>query len=205
MIGLLSPQNFSSPYKAVNPSDFWRRWHMSLSSWLRDYLFIPLGGSRSTTLMTVRNLLVTFLLAGLWHDPAWTFVFWGLLWGVFQSVHLLAHNRGLTLSWVWLNRALTLLAAVIAWVFFRAHSMRTAVDVLAAMLGLDDVRDESLLRLTPALVALILFGLLWVNFLPNSWQVEPRPKARYALALGLLAGCSLLTLTRPSPFLYLQF
>jgi len=75
MIGLRFPQNFSSPYKAVNPSGFWRHWHMSLSSWLRDYLFIPLGGSRGTTLMTVRNLLVTFLLAGLWHDPAWAFVF----------------------------------------------------------------------------------------------------------------------------------
>ncbi|OPZ43291.1 MAG: hypothetical protein BWY94_01912 [Actinobacteria bacterium ADurb.BinA094] len=113
-------------------------------------------------------------------------------------MHLLARNRGLTLSWVWLNRALTLLAAVIAWVFFRADSMRTAVDVLAAMLGLNDVRGESLLRLAPALVALILFGLLWVNPMPNSWQVEPRPRARYALALGLLAGCSLLTPTRPA-------
>ena len=95
MIGLRFPQNFDSPYKAVNPSDFWRRWHMSLSSWLRDYLFIPLGGSRGTTFMTVRNLLITFLLAGLWHGPAWTFVFWGLLWGVFQAVHVVARKKGL--------------------------------------------------------------------------------------------------------------
>ena len=74
LIGLRFPQNFDSPYKAVNPSDFWRRWHMSLSAWLRDYLFIPLGGSRGSTLLTVRNLLITFVLAGLWHGAAWTFV-----------------------------------------------------------------------------------------------------------------------------------
>ena len=205
MIGLRFPQNFDSPYKAVNPSDFWRRWHMTLSGWLRDYLFIPFGGSRGTTLLTVRNLLITFLLGGLWHGPAWTFVFWGLLWGVYQSVHVLAKKYGLTPKWVWLNRILTFIAATVAWVFFRASSMRAAGDVLAAMAGLRGVAGEGILRVAPMLAAFIVGGLLWVNLLPNSWEIQPRPKLRYALLLGVVLAASLLALSKPSPFLYVQF
>ena len=205
MIGLRFPQNFDSPYKAANPSDFWRRWHMSLSSWLRDYLFIPLGGSRGTTFMTVRNLLITFLLAGLWHGPAWTFVFWGLLWGVFQAVHVVARKKGVTPPWVWLNRLLTFLAATLAWVFFRATSMGEAFDVLASMFGLKGVSGGTTLPLAPVLAGLIIGGLVWVNFLPNTWEIKPQPKMRYALVLGLLLGASLLALSKPSPFLYFQF
>jgi len=205
MIGLRFPQNFDSPYKAVNPSDFWRRWHMSLSLWLRDYLFIPLGGSRGTTFLTVRNLLITFLLAGLWHGPAWTFVFWGLLWGVFQSVHVVARKKGFTPSWVWLNRLLTFVAATLAWVFFRATTMRSALDVLAAMFGLKGVSGGGTMPLAPVLAGFIIGGLVWVNFLPNTWEIKPRPKLRYALVLGLLLGASLLALSKPSPFLYFQF
>ena len=205
MIGLRFPQNFDSPYKAVNPSDFWRRWHMTLSGWLRDYLFIPLGGSRGTTLLTVRNLLITFLLGGLWHGPAWTFVFWGLLWGTYQSVHVAAKKYGLTPKWVWLNRILTFVAATVAWVFFRASSMRAAADVLAAMVGLKGVSGEGILRVAPLLAAFIVGGLLWVNLLPNTWEVQPRPKLRYALLLGIVLAASLLALSKPSPFLYVQF
>jgi D-alanyl-lipoteichoic acid acyltransferase DltB (MBOAT superfamily) len=205
MIGLRFPQNFDSPYKAVNPSDFWRRWHMTLSGWLRDYLFIPLGGSRGTTLLTVRNLLITFLLGGLWHGPAWTFVFWGLLWGTYQSVHVIAKKYGLTPKWVWLNRILTFVAATVAWVFFRASSLRAAADVLKAMAGLNGVSGEGILRVAPLLAAFIVGGLLWVNLLPNTWQIQPRPKLRYALVLGILLAASLLALSKPSPFLYVQF
>ena len=205
MIGLRFPQNFDSPYKAVNPSDFWRRWHMTLSGWLRDYLFIPLGGSRGTTLLTVRNLLITFLLGGLWHGPAWTFVFWGLLWGTYQSVHVVAKKYGFAPKWVWLNRILTFVAATVAWVFFRASSMRAAADVLAAMVGLRGVSGEGILRVAPILAAFIVGGLLWVNLLPNTWEIQPRPKLRYALLLGIVLAASLLALSKPSPFLYVQF
>jgi D-alanyl-lipoteichoic acid acyltransferase DltB (MBOAT superfamily) len=205
MIGLRFPQNFDSPYKAVNPSDFWRRWHMTLSAWLRDYLFIPLGGSRGGAARTVRNLLLTFLLGGLWHGPAWTFVFWGLLWGVYQSVHVVAKKYGFAPRWVWLNRTLTFVAATVAWVFFRASSMRAAADVLKAMVGLNGVSGEGVLRVAPLLAAFIAGGLLWVNLLPNSWQIQPRPKLRYALLLGIVFAAALLALSKPSPFLYVQF
>jgi alginate O-acetyltransferase complex protein AlgI len=205
LIGLRFPQNFDSPYKAVNPSDFWRRWHMTLSGWLRDYLFIPLGGSRGGAARTVRNLLLTFLLGGLWHGPAWTFVFWGLLWGVYQSVHVVAKKYGFAPKWVWLNRILTFVAATVAWVFFRASSMRAAADVLKAMVGLNGVSGEGILRVVPVLAAFIVGGLLWVNLLPNSWQIHPRPKLRYALLLGIVFAAALLALSKPSPFLYVQF
>jgi alginate O-acetyltransferase complex protein AlgI len=205
MIGLRFPQNFDSPYKAVNPSDFWRRWHMTLSGWLRDYLFIPLGGSRGKTWFTVRNLMITFLLGGLWHGPAWTFVFWGLLWGFYQSVHVVAKKYGFAPGWVWLNRILTFVAATVAWVFFRASSMRAAADVLKAMVGLNGVSGEGILRVAPVLLAFIVGGLLWVNLLPNSWQIHPRPKLRYALLLGIVLAAGLLALSKPSPFLYVQF
>ena len=205
MIGLRFPQNFDSPYKAVNPSDFWRRWHMTLSGWLRDYLFIPLGGSRGGTLFTVRNLLLTFLLGGLWHGPAWTFVFWGLLWGVYQSVHVVAKKYGFAPRWVWLNRILTFVAATVAWVFFRATSMRSAADVLKAMAGFNGVSGEGILRVAPILAAFIAGGLLWVNLLPNSWQIQPRPKLRYALLLGIVFAAALLAMSKPSAFLYVQF
>jgi alginate O-acetyltransferase complex protein AlgI len=205
MIGLRFPQNFDSPYKAVNPSDFWRRWHMTLSGWLRDYLFIPLGGSRGTTLLTVRNLMITFLLGGLWHGPAWTFVFWGLLWGFYQSAHVVAKKYGLTPRWVWLNRILTFLAATVAWVFFRASSLRAAKNVFEAMLGLQGVSGEGIRTVAPLLAAFIAGGLLWVNLLPNTWEIQPRPRLRYALLLGILLAASLLALSKPSPFLYVQF
>jgi D-alanyl-lipoteichoic acid acyltransferase DltB (MBOAT superfamily) len=205
LIGLRFPQNFDSPYKAVNPSDFWRRWHMTLSGWLRDYLFIPLGGSRGGAARTVRNLLLTFLLGGLWHGPAWTFVFWGLLWGVYQSVHVLSKKYGFAPRWVWLNRILTFVAATVAWVFFRASSMRAAADVLKAMAGFNGVSGEGILRVAPILAAFIAGGLLWVNLLPNSWQIQPRPKLRYALLLGIVFAAALLALSKPSPFLYVQF
>ena len=205
MIGLRFPQNFKSPYKAANVSDFWRRWHMTLSGWLRDYLFIPLGGSRGGQLLTVRNLLITFLLGGLWHGPAWTYVIWGLLWGTYLSVHSTLRKYGFTPKWIWLNRVITFLCAVVAWVFFRATTVDSALDVLGAMIGLNGVSGGGSMRLAPALAGLIVGGLLWVNFLPNTWEIKPSPKLRYALLLGVLLGASLLALSKPSPFLYFQF
>ena len=215
LLGVRFPQNFNSPYKAVNVSDFWRRWHMTLSSWLRDYLFIPLGGSREGQLRTIRNLLIVFLLGGLWHGPSWTFVIWGLLWGVYLSIHSVLRNRGLTPSWTWLNRLITFVCAVVAWVFFRATSVDSALNVLKAMAGFSGVAGEGTGvarvfgtgagQLAPVFAGLIVGGLLWVNLLPNTWQIRPAPKLRWVVVLGLLLAASLLAMSRPSAFLYLQF
>ncbi|MEZ5125921.1 MAG: MBOAT family O-acyltransferase [Thermoleophilia bacterium] len=204
MLGVRFPQNFNSPYKAVNVSEFWRRWHMTLSGWLRDYLYIPLGGSRGRQLLTVRNLFITFLLGGLWHGPAWTFVIWGLLWAAYLSVHSTLRARGWTPGSAWLNRLVTFACAVVAWVFFRAASVGDALGVLRAMLGLNGVVGGRL-TLAPVFVALVVGGLVWVNAAPNTWQLKPTSSIRCAVLLGVLLGASILALGKPSAFLYFQF
>ncbi len=206
LLGFRFPQNFDSPYKSANISEFWRRWHMSLAFWFRDYVFIPLGGSRRGLLTTVRNLLIVWLLVGLWHGAAWTFVIWGLLHGTYLIVHALARRYGLTPGWTWVNRLITFAAVVVGWVFFRAPTLAVAGDVLAAMAGAHGLTPATAAaRTAPALIAMIIAGLLWVNAAPNSWQVDLRPRPAWALAFGLLLGAAILTIAQPSPFLYFQF
>lgn len=136
MFGIVLPINFNSPYKATSIIDFWRRWHITLSNFLRDYLYIQLGGNRHGPARRYLNLFITMLLGGLWHGAAWTFVVWGALHGLYLTInHLIRHlfgERGgpvrAALGWV-----ATFLGVVVAWVFFRATSMDAALDVLHAM------------------------------------------------------------------------
>ncbi len=207
LLGFHLPQNFDSPYKAVNPSQFWRRWHMTLSFWLRDYLFIPLGGSRRGMAVTVRNLMVTFIIAGIWHGAGWTFIVWGLLHGVYQSVHAVARKKGFTPKTIWLNRLLTFVAVVVAWVFFRASTLRQAGQVLTAMAGLNGLGSlhSARLQIGYAFTLLIFAGLAWVNLAPNTWEIEPKPTWRYGMVFGLLLGAAILAMGKPAAFLYVQF
>jgi alginate O-acetyltransferase complex protein AlgI len=134
MFGFRFPENFARPYSAVSVTDFWRRWHMSLSRWFRDYLYIPLGGNRGSTVATYRNLYIVFFATGFWHGANWTFLAWGLYHGT-----MLAIERATGLAkvpedrFVVPRRALTFLLAVVGWVFFRAASMEDAGRVLKAM------------------------------------------------------------------------
>ncbi len=207
LLGFRFPQNFDSPYKAVNISDFWRRWHMSLSFWLRDYLFIPLGGSHHGRVRTLRNLGVTMFLGGLWHGAAWTFVVWGLVHGVLLIVHNLLRRAGLTPASAALNRALTFACVAAAFVIFRAPDLHAAGDVLAAMAGLHGVESmaaahaEIGTRLAAGIAALLAF----VNLAPNTWEVELRPRPFYGLALGGALAAAVLTIGNPSPFIYFRF
>ena len=142
LFGVRLPLNFNSPYKAVNIAQFWRRWHMTLSRFLRDYLYIPLGGNRHGPLRRHANLLTTMVLGGLWHGAGWTFVIWGALHGGFLVVNhvwqgLCCRTRiGLPpgVARV-LGIALTFLCAVFAWVYFRAPDLPTANRIVAGMLG----------------------------------------------------------------------
>jgi len=207
LLGYNFPQNFDSPYKAANPSQFWRRWHMSLSFWLRDYLFIPLGGSRHGLAITVRNLMLTFLIAGIWHGAGWTFIVWGLLHGFYQSLHAVARKQGRTLQNEWINRGLTFLAVVVAWVFFRAPTLQTAGQVLKAMAGLNGLGTlhSAKLQIGWTLTLLIFAGLAWVNLAPNTWQIEVKPTVRYGVVFGLLLAAAILAMGRPAEFVYVQF
>src|SRR5262249_16923608 len=132
LFGIGLPQNFNSPYKALDIADFWRRWHISLSSCLRDYVYIPLGGGRGSAALVYRNLMITMLIGGLWHGASWTFVFWGAYHGL-----LLVAYRFCGRSWDRLppafRRAGTFLLVLVGWVFFRSQTFSLALTILHAM------------------------------------------------------------------------
>ena len=143
LFGVKLPLNFNSPYKAANIADFWRRWHMTLSRFLRDYLYIPLGGSRRGEAMRYRNLMLTMLLGGLWHGAGWTFVIWGGLHGLYLVLQQ-AWQRlfGAAPGYCWLRwwpGVLTFLAVMLAWIFFRAPDVATAWDIAGALVGANGV------------------------------------------------------------------
>src|SRR5213078_701378 len=133
LLGFEFPQNFDAPYTARSLQDFWRRWHMTLSRWLRDYLYIPLGGSRGSRLKTYRNLMLTMLLGGLWHGAAWTFVVWGGIHGVGLSIERATGWRPHTRAQIWLGRLITFHVVCLAWIFFRADSFGRAWDVIVRL------------------------------------------------------------------------
>ncbi|MCA1978743.1 MAG: MBOAT family protein [Thiobacillus sp.] len=143
MFGVKLPLNFNSPYKAVNIVDFWRRWHMTLSRFLRDYLYFALGGNRKGAIRRYVNLMVTMLLGGLWHGAGWTFIIWGGLHGLYLSInHAWTKFRSTFLNLLPVSRVekraawlLTFLAVVVGWVFFRAQDTQSAVSILHAMTG----------------------------------------------------------------------
>ena len=207
LLGFRFPQNFNSPFKAVNISDFWRRWHMSLSSWFRDYLFIPLGGSQRGAKRTVLNLVVTMFLAGLWHGAAWTFVVWGLVHGLFLGSHAVLRRAGLTPASTALNRVVTFLLVCAAFVIFRSPSLGVAGDVLSSMLGLHGLDGPARLHaLLPARFALSMAALLlFVNVAPNTWQIRLRPRVWQGVAVGIAAAIAVMTISQPHPFIYFQF
>ncbi|QSZ42371.1 MBOAT family protein [Sulfurimonas aquatica] len=132
------PINFNSPYKATSIQDFWRRWHITLSRFLRDYIYIPLGGYRKGEFRTYTNLMATFILGGIWHGAGWTFMFWGFLHGIALVINRAWSKLGFKL-WIWLAWLITFNFVNIAWVFFRAKEWEDAVKVLSSMLSLDDI------------------------------------------------------------------
>jgi D-alanyl-lipoteichoic acid acyltransferase DltB (MBOAT superfamily) len=138
LFNIRMPFNFNSPYRATNIQDFWRRWHITLSRFLRDYLYIPLGGSRRGPGRVAANLLVTFVLGGLWHGATWMFVIWGGLHGAAMLSHRLWQRMGLQMSPIlaWL---VTFNFVNFSWVFFRAQTLEDALKVLRGMAGLDAI------------------------------------------------------------------
>jgi alginate O-acetyltransferase complex protein AlgI len=139
MFGIFLPLNFNSPYKSTSIIDFWRRWHMTLSQFLRDYLYFPLGGNRRGRTLRYVNLMITMVLGGLWHGAAWTFAAWGTLHGVYLCINHAWNHYGPTVAprFAWLSDlaafVLTFMAVVVAWVFFRADSMSSALFILSKM------------------------------------------------------------------------
>lgn len=225
------PFNFNSPYKAVNISEFWRRWHMTLSRFLRDYLYIRLGGNRKGPVMRNINLLVTMLLGGLWHGAGWTFVVWGGLHGLYLVINhawqaaFPAAERRAAWGGVLLSRLATFIAVVVAWVFFRASTFSDAIRVLGGMAGLSGIGMPELTEegWRQTFITLLLLTLaLWA---PNSQEIAARwievrrgngrpalaelPGTRWCLvgaALVVLALLAVINGTRgASEFIYFNF
>ena len=143
VLGFTFPRNFRLPYTSLSITEFWRRWHMSLSSWLRDYLYIPLGGNRGTNLQTYRNLVTVFVLCGAWHGANWTFILWGVWHGAFLVIERLGLGRILEPIPAWTRWIYALLAVMGGWVLFRAADLKTALDYYASLVGLNGVGDVS--------------------------------------------------------------
>ncbi|HLF16200.1 MAG TPA: MBOAT family protein [Candidatus Thermoplasmatota archaeon] len=201
MLGLRFPINFRAPYQALNPTDFWRRWHISLSTWLRDYLYIPLGGSRKGEVRARVNIVVVMALGGLWHGAAWTFVLWGL-----YHAGLLVLYRSVHGSWDRLprpvQRGLTFLLVVVGWVIFRSGSLATAGSVYRAMAGVGTLGLAEVATLTAALVGL---GVLFVLLARPTVEMSLRSTRWRGAALGAIFALSIVWMSRESPFLYYQF
>jgi alginate O-acetyltransferase complex protein AlgI len=208
LLGYQLPQNFDSPYTALSLQDFWRRWHMTLSRWLRDYLYIPLGGSRDGEQRTYRNLMLTFLVGGLWHGAAFTFVIWGAVHGGVLSIERWARGRFAGVRWpAWAGWLVTFHVVCIAWVFFRAPDLGIAFSVL----GNVGISGPSPLA-TPVIVLLIV-GSVAMQWLPGdfwlrteSWFVT-RPVVAQGVALGLLAVAADAAVGQQgvAPFIYFRF
>jgi alginate O-acetyltransferase complex protein AlgI len=207
MMGFRFPINFDQPYRALSITDFWRRWHVSLSTFLRDYLYVPLGGNRKGVLRTYTNLALTMLLGGLWHGAAWTFIAWGAYQGIWLVIERLAGKRSLYAAAPRvLQIAATFVLAMFGWVLFRADSMQAAGTFFGAMFGGGatgglSLQVGSLQLLVGVAAALLVWGM------PTTQALVHRARARWTLPLQAAFLLALIHLHYEDhvPFLYFQF
>ena len=203
MFGLLLPDNFRRPYLATDLRDFWRRWHITLSNFIRDYLYIPLGGSRHGNARYVAATLGSMAICGLWHGAGWTYVAWGVWHGVGLAVcrfwQGLARPMPTALAWT-----ITMLFVLGGWVLFRAANFSTAIEILRSMAGLNGFGgkfDEA---------PVIAFGMLLAALVPSAHEIKDnwiRPTRVGAIAVGLLAAFCILEVGKGAPvnFIYFRF
>lgn len=223
LFGFRFPVNFNSPYQAVSITDFWRRWHISLSNWLRDYLYIPLGGNRAGLRRTYVNLALVMVLGGLWHGANWTFVVWGGIHGLMLAWERLRGNAMPRIAW-W-GRVRTFILVCLAWVSFRAGSMEQACDIWKGMAGLNGfgfVPSWAGQISLGAMLTLLVMAMMLAFAMPNSWAIfkmdEDAESAEifgktwggvlmrtFAAILLFVMSVGVLMVNSSSPFLYFQF
>jgi alginate O-acetyltransferase complex protein AlgI len=217
-LGFIFPRNFRLPYTAQSITEFWRRWHISLSQWLRDYLYIPLGGSRGSAIETYRNLWLVFLLCGLWHGANWTFVVWGAHHGLFLIAERAGLGKVLQRAPAPLARLYALLAVMSGWVWFRAHDFAQALTFFGSLIGrhdLDALTFETNLVLYPATLGALVLGAVLATVRVD-WSALARKLLRPQGAVlpiadtavtALFFALSALSVAAGSysPFLYFRF
>jgi alginate O-acetyltransferase complex protein AlgI len=203
LFGLRLPQNFNSPYRAHDIADFWRRWHISLSTVLRDYLYLPLGGNRRGTAMTYRNLMITMLLGGLWHGANWTFVIWGGYHGLLLVIYRLTAPLWTKLPSV-LTGTLTFALVIVGWAIFRSADFTMAASWIGALFswrpGAGIIGETVLLALLGLAAPLAHLG-------PNTFELRHQWSAPSLAGMVLIFGLSMFIIygARSTPFLYFQF
>jgi alginate O-acetyltransferase complex protein AlgI len=219
MIGFRLIKNFDAPYMSLSITEFWRRWHISLSTWLREYLYISLGGNRKGKFRTYFNLWITMVLGGLWHGANWTFIIWGLWHGTLLVIERLLGGKGTQspyprlIAW-----PLTMLLVMLGWVMFRAHSVTEAMTVYGGMLGSNGtgmtpefawkVKGLELAMLGLGIIIVFCEGFVRKRVFVGRMPMIPMSRASFAsLGLALLTGLAVLKLSADaySPFLYFQF
>lgn len=214
MIGLNFPENFRQPYRAHSITDFWRRWHMTLSRWFRDYLYIPLGGNRHGLARTALNLWIVFLLVGLWHGAALTFVAWGAYHGLLLIIERIARNVFKVELRGFVGIAVTTLLVMVGWVLFRSQDLGQAQQMLAKLAFIDR-SGASIFSwsyyLTPYTLSLIVAGLLLAWLPVDNWNLRSRlvgSRAAKAALIGVVlvaASIAELAASGFNPFIYFQF
>lgn len=227
MFNIRLPINFNSPYKALNIQDFWRRWHITLSRFLRDYVYIPLGGNRVSKYRNYLNLFTVFLIGGLWHGASWMFVIWGALHGAATIIHRIWSELGFKM-YKWLAWFITFNFINLTWVFFRAKEMEDAIKVLKGMVGMSGVDLPNFLQSKLSFLAKygvgfeqwlgdiegttktpiwILVTLIFVALAKNSVYYRDNFVANKKMAVltAFMLSFGILSLTKVSEFLYFNF
>ena len=210
ILGFRLRENFREPYLATSFTDFWRRWHISLSSWIKEYLYIPLGGNRVSEVRTYLNLCICFLLCGLWHGASWNFVIWGAIHGVALVLDRAFWLRLSAKLPTLLNIALTAFAVSLTWVFFRCETFGQAVKFLGALAGARASQPNEIFLRTDTIAALCAGAILIFIPLAGLWQ-RPEKAGNWrgpALAWGLvlLVSCAgRMAVNAFHPFLYFRF
>ena len=208
------PINFNSPYKALDIQDFWRRWHITLSRFLRDYIYIPLGGNRKGSFKTYTNLLATFILGGIWHGAGWTFVFWGFMHGMALAIHRLWKSLGFTMPKI-LGWFITFNFVNIAWVFFRAKEWEDAIKVIKGMFFSYPNFNSEAIHFELETYLWLGVILLIATLLPNTYEITKYPKfeknklisipATLIFALIFLTALFWMSTSTYSEFIYFNF
>ncbi|TQV64449.1 MAG: MBOAT family protein [Sulfurovum sp.] len=211
MFNIILPINFNSPYKALNIQDFWRRWHITLSRFLRDYIYIPLGGNKVSIYHNYLNLFSVFFIGGIWHGASWMFIIWGSLHGFAIVIHRVWKDLGFRMN-SFLAWFITINFINITWIFFRAKDMDSAIKVLSGMFGLNgwgDIKITNFLHNIGNSTEIMLYFIVAIIILmsKNSNQLADnfRPTKKIALAIGLMLALGILSLSKVSEFLYFNF
>jgi alginate O-acetyltransferase complex protein AlgI len=207
MIGFKFPENFNDPYLSGSITEFWKRWHMSLSNWLREYLYIPLGGNRLGLGRTYLNLFLTMLLGGVWHGANWTFVVWGAWHGaILAAEKYFADRFGPLPIPQWLRVTKTMLLVMIGWVFFRADTMSDSLRMLKGMLGFNGLAYSQQLawKISSDALLVLTLGVVMVYALPII-KKSAQSALRFAIIPLFIWALSTLSAQSFTPFLYFQF